>query len=473
MNAGLSPDSGAPDFTERAGADAADESAMGSAGPRPGTVKPGTFSSKISRFLLRRLLEKIIRTGALQVAMPDGQVIAAGTGDPSVVVHVLAPATVWRILRDPDLALGEAFTEGTLVINHGTIFDLLELVMKNLRQSRGSGVMQANARMRHLLRRLIQHNPVARAKANVEHHYDLSDELYEMFLDAGRQYSCAYYLSPADTLEQAQDQKKRHIAAKLLLRPGHRVLDIGSGWGGLAQHLAQTSDVRVCGLTLSTQQLGHAIRTTAEAGLSDRVQFHLRDYRHETGQYDRIVSVGMFEHVGIGHYREYFQKVAGLLAEDGVALIHSIGTARGPTTTSPWLNRYIFPGSSAPALSEILPEIERAGLYVTDVEVLRLHYAYTLRAWRERFMANRNRAAELYDERFCRMWEYYLSYCEASFRESWLVVFQLQLSKRVDAVPLTRDYIAAAERAQVGDAADEPPDSSELQSFRASSVPHG
>ena len=411
-----------------------------------GVLKSGNIVPAFGAVLLRRLLKSIIRTGALQVTLPDGQVIVAGTGTPSVVVRILEQGTVWRLLRDPDLALGEAFTDGTLVIDQGSIYDLLALVMTNLKMSNGPGVMRANARLRQMLRRLIQHNPIAKAKANVAHHYDLSDRLYALFLDAGRQYSCAYYTSPTDTLEQAQDQKKRHIAAKLLLRPGDRVLDIGSGWGGLGLHLAQSADVTVSGLTLSVEQHGYAERSTAQAGLVDRVQFHLRDYRHEAGRYERIVSVGMFEHVGIGHYREYFQKVASLLTDDGVALIHTIGTARGPTTASPWLNKYIFPGSYAPALSEILPDIERAGLYVADVEVLRLHYAYTLRDWRSRFMAERASAAEIYDERFCRMWEYYLAYCEASFRHSWLVVFQIQLSKRVDAVPQTRDYIAVAER---------------------------
>lgn len=428
------------------------DDARGAGWPRPSRASAGKFAAKLGHLLLRRLLASIIHSGALQVTMPDGQVITVGKGEAGVVMRILEPATVWRLLRNPDLALGEAFTDGTLVIDRGTIYDLLELVMKNLGRGRAPAIVRVNERMRRLFRRLIQHNPVARAKANVEHHYDLSDALYALFLDAGRQYSCAYYLSPSDTLEQAQDAKKRHIAAKLLLRPGDRVLDIGSGWGGLGQHLAQTADVSVCGLTLSSEQLGYATRSTAEAGLSDRVQFHLRDYRHETGRYDRIVSVGMFEHVGVGHYREYFAKVAGLLTDDGVALIHTIGTARGPTTASPWLNKYIFPGGYAPALSEILPAIERAGLGVADVEVLRLHYAFTLRAWRDRFMANRDRAVALYDERFCRMWEYYLAYCEASFRESFLVVFQLQLSRRADAVPLTRDYIAAAERPPTADA---------------------
>ena len=289
--------------------------------------------------------------------------------------------------------------------------------------------------------RIAQHNPISVARANVAHHYDLSDTLYDLFLDADRQYSCAYYASSTDTLERAQEQKKRHIAAKLLLRSGQRVLDIGSGWGGLALNLAHVADVDVTGVTVSIEQHAYAQQRADQAGLGDRVRFLLKDYRQECGRYDRIVSVGMFEHVGVGHYREYFAKVRDLLKDDGVALIHTVGRADGPGAANAWINKYIFPGGYVAALSEIVPAIERAGLYVTDIEVLRLHYAETLKAWRHRFGTNRKRVVELYDERFCRMWEFYLAGCEAAFRHSGLVNFQIQLSKRIDIVPLTRDYI--------------------------------
>jgi cyclopropane-fatty-acyl-phospholipid synthase len=282
---------------------------------------------------------------------------------------------------------------------------------------------------------------VSAARANVAHHYDLSDTLYDLFLDADRQYSCAYYMSFDDTLERAQEQKKRHLAAKLLLRSGHRVLDIGSGWGGLALYIAQAADVDVTGVTLSTEQHGYSNQRVDKAGLTDRVRFELKDYRHENGRYDRIVSVGMFEHVGVGHFREYFDKIRDLLTDDGVALIHTIGAADGPGAAHAWIRKYIFPGGYSPALSEVVPIIERAGLHITDIEVLRLHYAETLKAWRQRFMANRDRVSAIYDERFCRMWEFYLAGCEAGFRHSGLVVFQIQVSKRIDTVPLTRDYI--------------------------------
>jgi cyclopropane-fatty-acyl-phospholipid synthase len=314
-------------------------------------------------------------------------------------------------------------------------------------------VRRVRAGLKRLVRRFSQHNPIPVARANVAHHYDLSDTLYELFLDADRQYSCAYFASPDDTLERAQERKKRHLAAKLLLRPGQRVLDIGSGWGGLGLYLAQTARVDVTGLTLSTEQHAYAQRQANETDAADHVRFLLKDYRQEHGRYDRIVSVGMFEHVGGGHYAEYFAKIKDLLEEDGVAVIHTIGRADGPGATNAWIDKYIFPGAYVPALSEIVPAIEDAGLYVTDIEVLRLHYAETLKAWRQRFNANRARIAEIYDERFCRMWEFYLASCEAAFRHGGLLNFQIQLSKRIGAVPLTRDYIADWERSRARSAA--------------------
>ena len=335
--------------------------------------------------------------------------------------------------------------DNTLQIVDGDIYEFLDLCLGNLRgrqRSRIRGLWQA---ARRIARPITLYNPVRRAERNVAHHYDLSDELYELFLDADRQYSCAYYRNADDTLEAAQAQKKRHIAAKLLLAPGQQVLDIGSGWGGLARSIARDAGATVTGLTLSREQLAYANEQTEADGLDDWVRFHLRDYRHETGSYDRIVSVGMFEHVGTGHYRTYFNTVADRLKDDGVALIHTIGMSSGPSAPGAWIKKYIFPGGYVPALSEIIPAIEKSGLIINDIEVLRLHYAETLRAWRQRFMARRRQVAALYDERFCRMWEFYLAACEAGFRHNGLVVFQIQLAKRNDAVPLTRDYIAAAE----------------------------
>jgi cyclopropane-fatty-acyl-phospholipid synthase len=285
-----------------------------------------------------------------------------------------------------------------------------------------------------------------RAQANAAHHYDLSDTLYDLFLDADRQYSCAYFTHPHDDLEHAQQDKKRHLAAKLLLEPGVRVLDIGSGWGGLGLYLAEAGAAQVVGITLSKEQLKVSRDRARRAGLDDRVRFELCDYRAVRGTFDRIVSVGMFEHVGVRHFSEFFAAVRDRLTDDGVAVLHSIGRADGPGVTNPWIRKYIFPGGYAPALSEVLPSVERLGLWVTDIEILRLHYAETLRLWRRRFQAKRARIAKLYDERFCRMWEWYLIASELAFRRMGHMVFQLQLAKRQDAVPLTRDYVTDWER---------------------------
>ncbi len=406
---------------------------------------PSDIVTSAGMLLLRGLFRKIIRNGALTVIAPDGRAHHIGSGMPSVTIRIMDPVVIPRLLLNPDLALGEAYMDGALVVEEGNIYDFLALCLANLGWSSGHGVRRVRASLRRLVRRIGQHNPIPIARANVAHHYDLLDSLYELFLDADRQYSCAYFVSPDDTLERAQEQKKRHLAAKLLLRPGQRVLDIGSGWGGLALYLARAADVDVTGVTLSTEQHGYAQRRARESGMGDHVRFMLKDYRQEGGRYDRIVSVGMFEHVGVGYYREYFEKVRNLLADDGVALIHTIGRVDGPGAANAWINKYIFPGGYVPALSEMLPAIEQAGLCVTDIEVLRLHYAETLKAWRQRFDANRRRVASLYDERFCRMWEFYLAGCEAAFRHSGLVNFQIQLAKRIDAVPLTRDYISAWE----------------------------
>lgn len=412
-----------------------------------------TIGTSGGMFLLLGLFRQIIRKGALTVIGPDGRSSFIGHGAPSVTIRIVDPTVIPRLVFNPDLALGEAYMDGALTVENGDIYDFLELCFVNLGWSSGHGLRRVRASLKRLVRRITQHNPIPIARANVAHHYDLSDTLYELFLDADRQYSCAYLASPDDTLEQAQEQKKRHLAAKLLLHPGQRVLDIGSGWGGLGLYLAQTADVDVTGLTLSTEQHAYAQRRSHDIGVADHVRFLLKDYRQEHGRYDRIVSVGMFEHVGVGHYHEYFETVRDLLDDDGVALIHTIGRADGPGAANAWINKYIFPGGYVPALSEILPAIERAGLYVTDIEVLRMHYAETLKAWRQRFNMNRQRIAEIYDERFCRMWEFYLAGCEAAFRHGGLLNFQIQLSKRINAVPLTRDYIVDWERLHVADVA--------------------
>jgi cyclopropane-fatty-acyl-phospholipid synthase len=336
--------------------------------------------------------------------------------------------------------------EGRLTIEEGSLHGFLDLLFRSIGlKPLAYPFSRVTETLRGMLRRIHQFNPAGRSRRNVSHHYDLSDRLYDLFLDGDRQYSCGYFMTGDETLEECQLQKKRHLAAKLLIRPGDRVLDIGSGWGGLGLTLGGDSGAEVTGLTLSTEQHLHSNLRARDAGLCDRVHFHLRDYRAETGKYDRIVSVGMFEHVGVNHYGKFFRKISELLEEDGVALLHSIGRPDGPGHTNPWIAKHIFPGGYSPALSEVLPAIEKAGLLVTDIEILRMHYADTLRLWRERFEERRSEIRELYDERFCRMWEFYLVTSELSFRHQGLMVFQIQLAKRPDAVPITRDYITRFE----------------------------
>ena len=397
--------------------------------------------------LLASVLPRVIRTGRLKVIDATGKThLFEGAAGPTATVRLHDPALHWKLLLNARLLVPEAYMDGRLTIEEGSLYDFLDVLTRNDPSLSDSPLMRASNALSRLLRYLHQYNPVRRARRNAAHHYDLSDQLYELFLDRDRQYSCAYFQSPDDDIDTAQANKKRHLAAKLLLRPGQKVLDIGSGWGGLALYLASECDVDVTGLTLSEEQLKVAQRRAAAAGLADRVRFHLRDYREETGQYDRIVSVGMFEHVGVNQYGVFFDKLNALLRPDGVALLHSIGRMDGPGTTNPWLRKYIFPGGYCPALSEVVPVAERRRLWITDIEILRLHYAETLRAWRARFQQNRDKIRALYDERFCRMWETYLAGAELSFRNQGMLVFQMQMAKTVDTVPLTRDYITDWER---------------------------
>jgi cyclopropane-fatty-acyl-phospholipid synthase len=400
--------------------------------------------------LLARLLDHLVRRGTLRLIDARGRRYEFGDGtEPKVAMRLTDPSLHWKLALHPRLYLGEAYMDGTLVVEEGDVFEVLDLLCANAAASHGRGVLSPiwNG-SGTFLRTLQQWNPVSKSKTNVAHHYDLSDALYELFLDRDRQYSCGYFERPDDDLETAQHAKKRHIAAKLLLRPGMKVLDIGSGWGGLALYLARETGAEVTGLTLSEEQHKVATRRAAQAGLADKVRFHLRDYRQETGRYDRIVSVGMFEHVGVPQYETFFGKLRELLAPNGVALLHSIGRMDGPGATNPWLRKYIFPGGYSPALSEVLPVVEKKGLWVTDIEVLRLHYASTLRHWRRRFRQNWDKVKALYDERFCRMWEFYLAGSEVAFRHMGHMVFQMQISNALEAVPLTRDYITDWERAQ-------------------------
>jgi len=405
------------------------------------------------RLVLERKLSRLITTGRLTIKgmAPHPIVLGRTVADApelDVVVRVRNRMTAWKIGLRPGLYFGEAYMDGSLAIEQGTLWSLLELCGRNFART---GWHRPAGRFLRLARRLWrtgqQVNTRRRSRKNVAHHYDLSDLLFRHFLDADRQYSCAYFTSTGDSLEQAQAAKTAHIAAKLLLRPDIRVLDIGCGWGGLALGLARLTGAHVTGITLSQEQATIAERRVHDAGLQDRVRIEVKDYRDVGGQYDRIVSVGMFEHVGVPQYQTFFDRLVRLLSEDGVALVHSIAHMDGPGMTGAWTRKYIFPGGYVPALSEVLPRVEQAGLWVTDIEVLRLHYAETLRHWRERFLRHASLIHEVYDERFCRMWEFFLATSEMGFRYDKLMVFQMQLARRVDAVPLTRDYLFAAEAA--------------------------
>ncbi|VAW14523.1 Cyclopropane-fatty-acyl-phospholipid synthase [hydrothermal vent metagenome] len=399
---------------------------------------------------LKFLFGIIVRRGDLTIIDASGALHKFGDGTGRGVTIRLADKWVERKLTfNPSLYLGETYMDGGLTIEKGSLRDLIELLMANLHR-RWPAPLKFREKLRTVLRLIHQYNPASRSRRNVAHHYDLDGALYELFLGPDRHYSCAYHQHPDMSLEEAQDAKMAHIAAKLDISDGQRILDIGSGWGGLGLYLAGLGEVSVTGLTLSQEQLTISRQRAEREGMGDRVDFQLEDYRRFGGQaaagkFDRIVSVGMFEHVGVGHYRRFFNKIDELLADDGVALLHSIGRFDGPGSTNPWLAKYIFPGGYVPALSEVVPVIERAGLYITDIEILRKHYAFTLKEWERRFQAHRDKAAALFDERFCRMWEFYLIASELSFLYQDMMVFQIQITKSLHTLPLTRDYMFAWE----------------------------
>ncbi|WP_281024044.1 SAM-dependent methyltransferase [Microvirga flavescens] len=400
----------------------------------------------LSENLIVAALSRAVKHGSLEMTTSRGQRYAFGDeGLPKVAIRFTDATAQLALCLHPELKLGELYMDGRLVIERGDIFDLLQLLLQDTHGELDDLPLHRLRKIRTWLQ-LRHENDAHRSKRNVAHHYDLDSRLYALFLDADRQYSCAYFDTPDTSLEEAQLAKKRHIAAKLLVEPGQKVLDIGSGWGGLGLYLTRIAGAgSLKGVTLSEEQLGVSRKRAAEAGVADRIHFELEDYRATTGSFDRIVSVGMFEHVGVPSYDAYFQTCRRLLKEDGVMLLHTIGRTGEPFPTNPWIERYIFPGGHLPTLSELMPAIERSGLVVTDVEVLRLHYAYTLKAWRERCHAHREEIVRLYDERFFRMWDCYLAMSESAFRFQDSVVFQLQLTRRNDVVPLTRDYIAERE----------------------------
>jgi cyclopropane-fatty-acyl-phospholipid synthase len=398
-------------------------------------------------FPLSHMLKSFVRVGTLKVIDADGRPhVFAGAPGPSVTMLLTDRSLYRKLFLNPELHAGEAYMDKRMLFLDSTLRDFLTLFSVN-RLSLGTYPLQKVLRtVSRSLKRFQQANPVGKAQKNVAHHYDLGNEFYKLFLDEGMNYSCAYFLNDNETLEQAQRNKVRLIASKLHLKPGLRLLDIGSGWGDLALYLAALENVDVTGVTLSKEQHALSNEKAQRLGLSDRVRFHLRDYREVGERFDRIVSVGMFEHVGVHHYAEFFAKINALMHDDGLMLLHSIGHMSPPGTASPWLRKYIFPGAYSPALSEVFTEVERASLWVTDLEFLRLHYAKTLNHWCRRFEANRQTIAEMYDGRFCRMWEFYLISAEMMFQTGSQLVFQMQLARKRDSAPIVRDYITDVQR---------------------------
>lgn len=401
--------------------------------------------------LIQLIMKRLVNYGTLNLIDHAGKrYVFSATPEPQITLKLHTKRMERRLCYTPILALGEGYMDDEYSIEGGNVYDLLRFMAINAQNNNYSLIRTLSLGCALFFQLMHQYNPIHISKKNVAHHYDLRRELYELFLDHDMQYSCAYFRTLDESLETAQENKKRHLAAKLRITPGQKVLDIGSGWGGLALYLAKETGAEVTGLTLSEEQLKVATKRAEQAGLADRVRFYLRDYRQETGQYDRIVSVGMFEHVGVKHYGEFFKQVYSLLNENGIALLHSIGCATGPGAPNPWLEKYIFPGGYCPAVSETIKEIEPANLYITDVEILTHHYAETLRHWHTRFKANLAQIKIMMGERFCKMWEFYLSSCEVAFRDRGYMVFQIQMVKNPEIAPLTRDYIYEWEQTHEG-----------------------
>jgi cyclopropane-fatty-acyl-phospholipid synthase len=403
--------------------------------------------------VLPKFLHRVIRKGRLRLIAPDGyeHVFEGSSPGPEVAVRLTDPKLDWKIPLNPELHATEAIMEGTLVVEDGpeggTIADLMELVILNRDSLHATGAQRVLQPVRRHLRRFLLSNPVRLARRNNEHHYNVGNDFYRMWLDADMQYTCGYFPKGDETLEEAQTAKKRHIAAKLCLKPGQRVLDMGCGWGGMALYLAAVADVEVHGVTVASDQLAIAVARAEAAGLKDRVRFDLMDYRDVRGRFDRIVSVGMMEHLGPGQIDPMFRQIRDCLTEDGVALVHANSAITPPASTGPFFRKHIFPGGYQQRLSEMTASIERAALWCFDVEVWRRHYARTIQVWRERFGACRAEAEAMYDARFCRMWDLYLAASEKSFTSGTATIVQLQLGRDRDAVPQHRDYIAPAEAA--------------------------
>jgi len=392
---------------------------------------------------LARFLNKLFKTGGFVLidANLNKYIIGSPGKDNPITVKLLDKKLHYKLLFFPDLYLGEAYADGVLKIENGDLTDFLNLTLKNLGRKKTNIFSQLINKFRGSYRYLTNFNFIKKSKMNVSHHYDISDDLYDLFLDSKRQYSCAYFNNENDSLEVAQNNKINHIIKKLNLKSNQKVLDIGSGWGSLAIEIAKTSKCEVTGITLSKNQFDYSVKKAKELNLENQVTFKLMDYREMNDKFDKIVSVGMFEHVGRKFYKKFFYKVNELMKNDGIALIHTIGSVNPPRDPHPWITKYIFPGGYTPSMSELIGPIEKSGLVVSDVEILRMHYSYTLRHWKQRFLDNREKVLEMFDEKFFRMWEFYLTSCEMAFKWGDQVVYQFQLIKNFTSAPIIRDYI--------------------------------
>jgi len=392
---------------------------------------------------LLNFLKKLIKDDGFEFVDANNKsyIIGSPKKEKPIKLKILDKSLHWKLLINPDLYLGEGYMDGSIVIENGSLTEFLDIALKNVGREPTNSITNIMGRIRRVYRHLTKFNLVGKSKENVAHHYDISEKFYDLFLDEKRQYSCAYFKNEDDTLEVAQNNKIDHIIKKLNLKPNQKVLDIGCGWGTLAIDIAKKTQCEVVGITLSENQLEYAKQKAKEMNLENQVEFRLADYRQLNEKFDRVVSVGMFEHVGRNFYKKYFNKVYDFLNEDGVALIHTIGSVSPPRAPQPWITKYIFPGGYTPSLSEVSLPIERSGLILSDIEVLRTHYQHTLRNWKDRFMSKKGEVLEMFDEKFFRMWEFYLAGCEMAFKWGDQVVFQLQLSKKLKSTPITRDYI--------------------------------
>jgi cyclopropane-fatty-acyl-phospholipid synthase len=392
---------------------------------------------------LSNFLNRLIKDDGFELvdANSKSYLIGKPKKENPIRLKILDKSLHWKLLINPDLYFGEGYMDGSIVIENGTLTEFLDIALKNVGRDPTNSITNALSKFRRIYRYLTNFNLIGKSKQNVAHHYDISNKFYDLFLDEKRQYSCAYFKNEGDTLETAQNNKIDHIIKKLNLKPNQRVLDIGCGWGTLALDIAKKTQCEVVGITLSENQLEYAQQKAKEMNLENQVEFRLADYRQLNEKFDRVVSVGMFEHVGRKFYKKYFNKVFDFLNEEGVALIHTIGSINSPRGPQPWITKYIFPGGYTPSLSEVSLPIEKSGLIISDLEVLRVHYAYTLRNWKDRFMSKKEQVLEMFDEKFFRMWEFYLVGSEMAFKWSDQVVFQFQLTKKLKATPITRDYI--------------------------------